>query len=237
VSYTVKVNLYHVINKGIDARALFLDSQDYARFVHELYEFNDTRPADNLHRLFRSGMKDLRGLSFGRKRERLVEIHGWCLMENHYHLIVSELIEDGLAQFMMKVNVGYAKYYNERYGRHGHLFQGKTKKILVQNYSHFLYLLHYVHLNPLDYLPNAKKWRERNKNGIRNAKEASDYLAKYRWSSYLDYCGKKNFPSLLTKNLFGKMFGNYQKAIEEYLKSAESSLDDDCFLEYERKLT
>ncbi len=231
MGYTQQVELYHLLNHSIEGRDLFLDSQDYARFIHNLYEFNDTRSADNLHRLFDSGMKDLRGLSFRRVREKLVEIHGWCLMKDHYHLLISELIEGGLAKFMMKVNVGYAKYYNERYKRHGHLFQGKTKKILIENEPHFLYILHYLHLNPLDYLTGATKWRERDKGTIKNAKETLAYLGEYRWSSYLDYCGKKNFPSILTKDLFGNAFENYQEAIKEYLKDSEAALTTDLILE------
>lgn len=225
------MDLYHVLNHSIEGRNLFLDSQDYARFIHNLYEFNDTRPADNLHRLFDPKMKDLRGLSFCRTRERLVEIHGWCLMKDHYHLLISELAEGGLVRFMMKVNVGYAKYYNERYGRRGHLFQGKTKKILIEHEAHFLYLLHYVHLNPLDYLTGASMWRERDKSTIRNTKETLKYLSDYRWSSYLDYCDKKNFPSIITKNLFGNVFENYQDAIKDYLKAVEISSTTDLILE------
>lgn len=225
------MELYHVLNRGIDGRKLFLDSQDYARFVHELYEFNDKRPADNLHRLFDPGMKDLRGLSFLRERERLVEIHGWCLMEDHYHLLISEIVENGLIKFMTKVNVGYSKYYNERYKRHGHLFQGKTKKVLIGNEAHFLYILHYVHLNPLDYLIGATEWRERSKSVIKNAKEALSYLSTYRWSSYPDYCDKKNFPSILTKDLFESKSGDYEKTIREYLKDTEESLVTDLVLE------
>ncbi|MEK7113968.1 MAG: transposase [Patescibacteria group bacterium] len=177
-------------------------------------------------------MKDLGGLSFQRARKKLVEIHGWCLMKDHYHLLISELTEGGLVKFMMKVNVGYAKYYNERYRRHGHVFQGKTKKILIGNEVYFLYILHYLHLNPLDYLAGASKWRERDKGTIKNTKEALTYLDGYRWSSYFDYCGKKNFPSILTKDLFGNSSNNYQEEIEAYLKDVETSSSDDFILEY-----
>ncbi|HQT83006.1 MAG TPA: hypothetical protein PLW99_02570 [Candidatus Paceibacterota bacterium] len=217
------MELYHVLNRGIDERRLFLDSQDYARFVHTLYEFNDTRPADNLHRLFNPKMKDLGGLSFQRPREKLVTIHGWVLMKNHYHLLISELVEGGLVRFMTKVNVGYAKYYNERYARHGHLFQGKTKKIRIEHDAHFLYILHYLHLNPLDYLTGATKWRERDKGSVKNIREALTYLNKYRWSSYLDYCGAKNFPSLITKDLFKDASGDYREAVRDYLRNTDAS--------------
>ena len=218
------MELYHILNRGIDGRKLFLDSRDYARFVHDLYEFNDTSPAPEFTR------RDIHDANV-RYRKRLVEIHGWCLMKDHYHLLISELIEGGLIKFMMKVNVGYAKYYNERYERHGHLFQGKTKKILIEHEAHFLYILNYLHLNPLDYLTGAKKWRERDKGSIKNTEEALKYLNEYRWSSYLDYCGKKNFPSILSKNLFGNIFGNYREVVKDYLKDAEASSTVDFILE------
>lgn len=223
------MDLYHVLNRGIDGRKLFLDSQDYVRFIHNLYEFNDTAPATE------SSRRNISGSNVGPRRsymrERLVEIHGWVLMKDHYHLLISELVEGGLLKFMMKVNVGYAKYYNERYERNGHLYQGKTKKILIANEAHFLYILHYLHLNPLDYFAGSEEWRERDKSTIKNAKEAFAYLNGYRWSSYLDYCGNKNFPSILTKDLFEDAPGEYEKVSKDYLKDTETSLTSNLSLE------
>ncbi len=225
------MELYHVLNRGIDGRNLFLDSQDYARFIHNLYEFNDTAPALEFHRA--TSRTANVGLPKSYIRKRLVEIHGWCLMKDHYHLLISELVDGGLIKFMMKVNIGYAKYYNERYGRHGHLFQGKTKKILIGHEAHFLYILHYLHLNPLDYLYGAKKWRERDKGTIPDIHKVLEYLKNYRWSSYLDYCGKKNFPSILTKSIFDYALGtNYASALKEYVTDRNIEEVDSEYLEY-----
>lgn len=215
------MELYHILNRGVDKRNIFLDSQDYVRFVHNLYEFNDTAPALEFTR--RNIYNQNVGPRRSHIRERLVEIHGWVLMKNHYHLLLSELTEGGLTRFLMKLNVGYAKYFNERYTRTGTLFQGRTKKILIEHDAHFLYILHYVHLNPLDYLKGATAWRERDKSFIKNTKEALEYLNEYRWSSYLDYCGKKNFPSILTKDIFESVSDTYRKTIESYLKDTEVS--------------
>lgn len=133
------MELWHALNRGVDGRDLFLDSQDYARFVHNLYEFNDSVPADNLWRLFDpTGMKGFVNPSFSRIRERLVDIHGWILMKNHYHLLLSERVEGGMSLFLRKLNVGYANYFNERYGRKGTLFQGRTKKVLVEKLERLL---------------------------------------------------------------------------------------------------
>jgi putative transposase len=217
------MEIWHVLNRGVEGRDLFLDTQDFARFVHNLYEFNDTRPAENLSRLFDpSGMRDFVSPSFREERELLVTIHGWVLMKNHYHLLLSERVEGGMSLFLRKLNVGYAKYFNERYGRQGTLFQGRTKKIVIQRHAHFLYILHYIHLNPLDYMPGAEKWRVRSKGTIKNTREALRYLETYRWSSYLDYSGTRNFPSLLTVSLFRDTLGNYQASIGTYLRDTET---------------
>lgn len=218
------MEMWHALNRGVEGRNLFLDSQDYARFVHNLYEFNDANPADNLARLFDpSGMRDFVSPSFRKMRKRVVEIHGWCLMKNHYHLLLSELVEGGLSLFLRKINVGYANYFNTRYGRSGTLFQGRTKKVLVESQAHFFYVLHYIHLNPLDYLNSTGNWRERDRGRIPNMREALTHLENYRWSSYLDYCGKKNFPSLITKSRFEDRPGEYATELRAYVRSIEKT--------------
>ncbi|HEY4473582.1 MAG TPA: transposase [Candidatus Paceibacterota bacterium] len=214
------MDFYHVLNRGVEGRALFLDSSDYVRFVHNLYQFNDTAPAAASERRHFSNV----GFTKPYIRERIVDIHGWCLMKNHYHLLLSERVEGGLSLFLRKLNVGYANYFNERYERSGTLFQGRTKKILIEKDAQFNYILHYIHLNPLDYLKGAEGWRIRSKGkGIKSAKAALDYLEHYRWSSYLDYCGKENFPSVVTTEFFGDAFGKYETAIREYLKNIETA--------------
>ena len=226
------MELWHVLNRGVEGRSLFLDTRDYARFVHNLYEFNDATEADNLWRLFDSlGMRDFVNPSFRGERKLLVNIHGWVLMKDHYHLLLSERVVGGISLFLRKLNVGYANYFNARYERKGTLFQGRTKKILIEHQSHFLYILHYLHLNPLDYLDGAEKWRLRSKSGIRNADEAMEYLESYRWSSYLDYIGKKNFPSILTTSLFKDALGDYSESLNEYLRDAEYDNDMTLVLE------
>ncbi len=220
------MELYHALNRGVDGRDLFKDDRDRIRFVHDLFEFNDRKPAPHTCLPSKIG-----GFVNPHIRKRLVDIHGWCIMQNHYHLILSERIEGGISLFLRKLNVGYANYFNARYSRIGTLFQGRTKKILIEHHAHFLYILHYVHLNPLDYLHGAEKWRERSKAGIKNTRSALLYLDEYRWSSYLDYSGGKNFPSVLTTSFFAKSFGNYSRDLREYLKNATSDTLADTYFE------
>src|SRR3989344_3135045 len=214
------MELYHVINRGVDGRKIFLDSQDYARFVHDLYEFNDTAPALQFNRTYQANTHV--GRTTSNIRNRLVDIHGWELMKNHFHLLLSERIENGITLFLRKMS-GYARYFNERHERRGTLFQGRTKKILIARQEHFLYILHYIHLNSLDYLSGAKKWRERDKGSLSDIPKVLEYLRDYRWSSYPDYSGIRNFPSILTTSLFDKAIGtDYASSLKEYLN------DRDC---------
>ncbi len=223
------MELWHALNRGVDKRTIFMDSSDRTRFIHDLYAFNDRRPAANTWRPIAQGnMFDFVSRTCEQERIPLVDVHGWCLMGNHYHLLLSEREEGGLVLFMRKLNVGYAKYFNERYNRTGTLFQGRSKKILIERSEHFLHILHYIHLNPLDLHANSREWRTHK---IVNANSALDRLAQYRWSSYQDYCGNKNFPSILTKTVYQNMFGDYRKALEKYVRSIEFGPIQDLTLE------
>jgi putative transposase len=221
------MELFHALNRGVDQRVIFKDTQDYARFVHNLYEFNDHAPAPAFTRRTASNV----GHTMSDSREKLVDIHGWCLMKNHYHLLLSERIDSGMSLFLRKLNVGYARYFNQRHGRAGFLLQGRTKKILVDRHAYFLYILHYIHLNPLDYLQVAKQWRIRDGQQLRDESEVLFYLKSYRWSSFRDYCGTKNFPSLITKKLFAEALGDYENALVGYLRQDMDYLPDSLKLE------
>ncbi len=123
-----------------------------------------------------------------------------------------------MKKFLMKLNVGYAKYFNERHKRSGTLFQGRTKKVRIATDAHFLHILNYIHLNPLDFMRGAQSWRERS---IASSSEALRYLKDYKWSSYLDYCGCTNFPDLVDTTFFSKAFPDYPNTLRDYLKSLD----------------
>ena len=86
--------------------------------------------------------------------------------------------------------------------------------------SHFLYILHYIHLNPLDFLRGSKDWRGQE---ISDVRQALAHLDGYRWSSFKDYCGKKNFPSVINKDLLKDVFKDYRKAINVFLEDMDNS--------------
>lgn len=206
-----RMELFHVFNRGVEKRDIFMDDRDRFRFAHGLLLFNTAKPANNTTYLLESDNDFVNRYA---ERERIVDIHAWCLMKNHYHLLLSERMEGGLTLFLRKLNVGYANYFNEKYRREGSLFQGRTKKVRVNSEAFFLHIANYVHFNPLDYFPSGRSWRTRS---LASPDAAHQYLMKYRWSSYPDYCGKKNFPSILTTGLFGEKPQKFKRHIFDYV--------------------
>lgn len=159
------------------------------------------------------------GHDIPRIREQIVALHGWKLMGNHVHLLLSEKAENGLSMFLQKMR-GYGRYFNERHERRGRLFD-VTKKVRIEQEEHFLYILHYIHLNGLDDLPGAQKWRERDKGTVQNVDRAIARLKADKWSSFRDYCGIRNFPSLLVKEPFETEPAAYLESLTSYLTDRE----------------
>ena len=224
------LQLFHVLNRGVDKRTIFLDEQDYFRFIHDLYEFNDENWVENTYRSFNKTKQNrkLQLLDIAsptvptirrKPRKLLVDIHAFCLMPNHYHLLLSPRKEKAISLFMKKVNIGYARYFNERNKRVGTLFQGRFKSVPVIEENHFYRLPYYIHCNPLDLL--APSWRE---SKLTDYKEAINFLENYRWSSHLDYLGKTNFPSVTSRNFLTRIFQGekeYKKSIYSWLKDMD----------------
>ena len=223
--------IYHVYNRGVEKRDVFMERDDYFRFVHDLFEFNDLNPAPNLaHHLAKQAQSKEVGLPKGRgPRKFLVEILAFCLMPNHFHIMLRQKMDKGVTEFMRKLGTGYTNYFNQKYNRVGSLFQGKYKRVHINQESHFIHLPYYIHLNPLDLIKSG--WRDK---AIKNPEETIKFLETYRWSSYLDYIGKKNFPSVTQREFLINFFGGpqeHKKDIANWLKELDLKKIQDITLE------
>jgi putative transposase len=218
----VQGEIYHIYNRGVDKRDIFMNDEDRFRFIHDLFEFNDANAVSNLGIHLTTNKTKEVGLPYNREpRKILVEILAFCLMDNHYHIIVRQKTENGITEFMRKIGTGYTNYFNQKYNRTGALFQGKFKSVCIKSDAHFFYLPIYVHLNPLDFKFHG--WREKK---IKNYKEAIEFLDSYRWSSYMDYTRQKNFPSLIKKDFILSRIGDekkFKKEMIDWLKNFDES--------------
>ncbi|MDA2936063.1 transposase [Patescibacteria group bacterium AH-259-L05] len=204
-------HFYHVYNRGVEKRDIFLSEKNYVRFIHDLYEFNSVDPAQKFTAKIGVPISD----NFENKEiNRLVNIVCFCLMPNHFHLILEQLNDGGITQFMQKLGIGYVYYFNLKYERVGPLFQGRYKAIHIDNENYLLHLSRYIHLNPVELVES--KWKEQ---GITNWENVNEFLEQYRWSSYLDYIGKKNFPSVIHNDIIRYYFGSLEEDYKGFVNN------------------
>ena len=181
-----------------------MDDLDWQRFQKTLFFANNTHSFT-----FRScGDQPLTEFS----REEITAIGAYCLMPNHFHILMKETVEGGMSRFMEKLTTSYAKYFNEKYKRVGGLFQGTFKAEHLNRDEYLKYIFAYIHLNPIKIIdPN---WKE---NGIQQLDKAKKYLNTYTYSSYLDYLGSKREESLiLDRSAFPDYFSS-ELSFSEYL--------------------
>lgn len=189
--------LYHVYNRGTDKRNIFTSVSDYERFLTLLYVSNGSIPVHL--QLQGSTLNKVVDIDLGKK---LVSIGAYCLMPNHFHIILSGIEINGISHFMQKLTTGYTMYFNKRYERSGSLFQGRYKAVHVEKDNYLKYLMTYIHLNPIKIIDS--KWKEQ---GIKDLKKSEAHLEGYKYSSYLDYVSSKRLEScILNKDILPKYF-------------------------------
>lgn len=196
--------IYHIVMRGVEKRPIFLDVSDYYRGIFSLFEFNDQKNVIlRDRRRARLYYKKIGQEQFSATRDLLVEILAFCLMPNHIHLLLRQLKEKGISKFIGKFGAGYATYFNKKYQRVGHLFQGRFRAIHIKSDEQLKNVFVYIHTNPTELIESG--WKE---NGIKNPEKVIEFLENYKWSSYQDYIGKKNFPSVTSREFIIKIIGN-----------------------------
>ncbi|TSC55680.1 MAG: hypothetical protein Greene071421_88 [Parcubacteria group bacterium Greene0714_21] len=199
--------IYHVYSRGVAKGAICEGESDSWRFLQGLVLFNDTKSAANIlwrlqrnrGRLTMNVLKEYIVSDDG-EREPLVRIMAYCIMGNHYHLLVEEIQEGGITKFMRKLGTGYARYFNNKYERVGPLFQSRFKNVLVDDERYLQYLLVYINvLNPAGIIePN---WKEQ---GIQDVEKVLKFTEEYQWSSHADYQGKRG-SLILDRGILGEL--------------------------------
>ena len=192
--------IYHIILRGVGDIKIFKDESDYYRAIFSIYEFNTTTPIEiRLQREKRQTIKKHGGQSSD-TRDHLVDILAFCFMPNHIHLLIKQLKDNGITQFMKKVGTGYATYFNKKYSRRGHLFQNRFQAVRIKDDNQLKIVFAYIHSNPISLIES--EWKE---NGIIDLNKVIKFLENYKWSSYLDYIGGKAFPSITNRDLVNEM--------------------------------
>ena len=217
-NFDISINeFYHFYNRGNDKRLIFLSKKDYVRFITLLYVCNNKNTVHlgnyksiALPHLFKLVKQD----------KPLVSIGAWCLMPNHFHILIKEIEEGGASLFMQKLSTAYTMYFNIKYNKKGSLFSGTFKAKHLDDDEYLKYQYTYIHLNPIGIIDAG--WKEKH---IEDRIKAKEFLDKYEYSSYLDYCGEdRPEGKILNKSAFPEYFEtgtDFQVMIDEWLNFEE----------------
>jgi putative transposase len=139
---------YHVFNRGVEKRTIFTNKRDYDRFLSAMEYYRAKDPVT------RFSFKDRPiNKSENKSVSYLAEIACFCLMPNHFHMLIKQVENNGVSTFLSKLANSYTKYFNTKYNRVGPLFQGSFKAVRIESDEQLLHISRYIHLNPLiDYL-------------------------------------------------------------------------------------
>ena len=199
---------YHIYNRGIDKRVIFKSKKDYERFMTLLYiaNSNDSFRLDGIlnrqHKIF----SEILMLDKGKP---LVSIGAWCLMTNHFHLLLRQEVDGGITKFMRKLGVGYSMFFNIKYQRKGALFGGLFKsKLIGVNDNYMIQLFGYIHINPLGI--EFPEWKDQINKSVVNMRK---FLKSYRYSSYLDYIGEDRVEKNIIRT---ESFPDYFQGVQSF---------------------
>ena len=211
--------LFHVFNRGVEKRNIFLDDSDRNRFLFLLCILQGDIFLNHSSRLAKEfdqhGMLAIDDIMEDIVESKVVDLVSFVLMPNHFHLIVQELKEGGVTKFMSRLANSYTKYFNIKNDRKGYLFGSSFHKKLIDTNEYLLHLSAYIHRNPRE----IKKWHNKE----------SDYP----WSSYQDYIGENRWGSLLNPEIILDQFSDkkeylgFTRSGTAKLKESESALEFD----------
>lgn len=141
--------IYHVFNRGIDRRPTFTTKWDYRRAIETITLYQYENPPIRLSKFFTlSSDRREEIMNKLKRREKLIEIFSYCLMPNHFHFLLKQHRENGIAKFMSNFQNSYTRYFNVRHQRDGSLFLDQFKGVRIETDEQCLHVSRYIHLNP-----------------------------------------------------------------------------------------
>lgn len=192
----IKDQIYHVFNQGIARQPIFLKPRDYSRALETIRYYSYLEPSLRFSHYDRLPLEQradfLKRLKTNNPKQ--VQILAFCLMPNHVHFLIKEIMSKGISGFMRHFQNSYAKYFNTKMGRNGALFQSMFKVVRIETDEQLLHVTRYIHLNPLSsYI-------------LKDPGALGDYL----WSSFREYLGKREEGIVDTSLILG-FFSSLEK--------------------------
>lgn len=192
---------YHIYSRGIEGRPIFLNNTDYWRFLTILFLFQWenylSKPGDYTHFIQHSMSDDLFASTDVHRLfpgDKVAEIICFCLMPNHFHLLLKAVRRGGISLLMQRLGNSHTKHFNTKYARKGHLFQSRFQSVHVDSNEYLNHLSWYIHTKNPSELPD---WR---------GKEIE-----YPWSSMQDFVTTNRWEKLLSPGIILDQFSNKEE--------------------------
>lgn len=187
--------IYHIMNRGVARSPIFSSRQDYQRFLETIdyYRFQDAPGKLSAFKVLGIDQRQAIRADLAKENKKNVEILAYCLMPNHFHLLLKQLQDGGISVFMRKSSVSYSRYFNTKNERIGAVFQGMFKTVRIMSEEQLLHVIRYIHINPYT--------------GMVIKKEA---LKTYPWSSLPEYLREKE-SDLINQKLVKEWFSSGKK--------------------------
>ncbi len=164
----------HIFNRGVNKMTIFKDVHDYNWFLNKMQKLN-------FYNIFR--------------------VISYCLMPNHFHFYLIIKTDDSVSILFQRLQLAYAKYFNNKYDHSGHLYENNFKSVHVNKEEHAIYLSKYIHLNPV-------------KAGLVNTPEL------WKYSNYIDIINRK------TEKFYNYFYKSYFHSPKGYIDFVNDNLDD-----------
>jgi len=179
---------YHCYNRGVDKRTVFETPRDYERFSEALYLSNSVESVARgiFQHLSHSDIMHLQ------REEPLIAIGAYCLIPNHFHLLIKEIVEGGISRFMHRLGTSYTMYFNIKNERTGNLFMKPFRSKHVADNRYFARVAQYIHLNPAELF--EPRWKE---GTVRNMETLEKNLRAFKYSSLPVYAGARETDPIL----------------------------------------
>lgn len=204
---------YHLYNRGVEKRDIFLDKQDYSVFLSYLKEYllpkNEKELMDRLSKAdttYQEKDKIIKLLRMNNFSDQIFLL-AYCLMPNHYHFLIKQSEHNSIDHFIRSIGTRYSMYFNRKYKRVGPLYQGVYKAVLISNNEQLLHLSRYIH-----------------KQGL-NLKEFSPQNQEKQSSSYGEYIGFRKTQWINTEEILSNFNKNYRSASYQSFVKETADLD------------
>lgn len=197
--------IYHLMNRGVAKAPIFFTQKDYRQFIETIdyYRFESAPGKLSLFKGLGVDQRQVIKAALEKKNEKIVEILAYCLMPNHFHLLLKQLQDGGISLFMRKISASYSHYFNLKNERIGTLFQGVFKAVRVVSEEQLLHVIRYLHINPYVGLAIRK-----------------EQLKNYPWSSLPNYLNDQQ-SNLINPATIREYFSSGKKHWEFILDEAD----------------